>query len=65
MYAQSNNIIDNNVVGWIAQEVEPIFPKAIVENDRWGYSNFKDLSTDQIFKSMYGALQYTIEKLEK
>jgi hypothetical protein len=64
MYAESNNITDNNQIGWIAQEVAPIFPKSVIESNSWGYSNFKDLSTDQIYKTMYGALQMTMLKLE-
>jgi hypothetical protein len=64
-YTKQNNLKDANVIGFISQEVKPIFPKSIFESNSWGYDDFMDLNCDQIYKSMYGALQYTIEKLEK
>jgi hypothetical protein len=64
MIIQKNNIIDNNVIGFISQEVKPIFPKSIFESNSWGYEDFMDLNTDQIYKSMYGALQLTMKNLE-
>ena len=42
-----------------------LFPKAIIESNSYGYEDFMDLNTDQIFKTMYGALQMTMQKLEK
>ena len=61
---RKNNIIDNNVIGFISQEVKPIFPKAIFESNSWGYEDFMDLNCDQIYKCMYGALQLTMKNLE-
>jgi hypothetical protein len=64
-YATSNMITDTSVVGWIAQEVQQVFPKAVFASQSWGYSNFLDVSTDQITKTMYGALQLTMARLEQ
>ena len=48
---------DSHSLGWIAQEVEKIFPKAVRTSDTHGISDFKDLNTDQIIKVMWGALK--------
>lgn len=62
------NVNDRNSVGFIAQEVEQVFPKAVlgdnnVLNGKIVY-NFKSLDSDQIFKTMFGALKKVIERLE-
>jgi hypothetical protein len=55
------DVSDRTKIGWIAQDVENIFPKAV------GRINFKDipdcrtLNADQIYAVMYGAIQ----KLQK
>lgn len=60
---------DRNVLGFIAQDVEPIYPNAV----KTGYEelpdgsvieDFKTLQVDQIYKMMYGALRKSIEKVE-
>jgi hypothetical protein len=48
---------DTHSLGWIAQEVEQIFPKAVRTSDTHGISDFKDLNTDQLIKVMWGALK--------
>jgi len=48
---------DTHSLGWIAQEVEQVFPKAVRTSDTHGISDFKDLNTDQIIKVMWGALK--------
>jgi cytoskeletal protein CcmA (bactofilin family) len=63
-YTKQNKLEDANVIGFISQEVKPIFPKSIFESNSWGYEDFMDLNTDQIYKSMYGALQLTMKNLE-
>jgi hypothetical protein len=61
-------VIDRNSVGFIAQEVEQVFPKSVLKADEevnnQFISEFRSLDSDQIYKSMYGGLQKCIQKLE-
>lgn len=74
------NISDRNVVGFIADEVEAIVPKAVLvipeqkfikkqaakpeENEYYVLNDFKSVDVDQINKSLYGAVQKLIQKVE-
>ena len=62
--AQYPDIEDRSVVGWIAQEVEAVFPKAVSSSSERGFNDFRTLSSDQIYKTMYGALQRVIADKE-
>jgi hypothetical protein len=65
---------DKTRLGWIAQEVEPFFPKAV---DTYPYlltgqnritemiSDCKTLNTDQLYATMYGAIQHLIQRQEE
>ena len=56
---------DKNVLGWIAQEVEEVMPKSIeTMHEKYGIVDLKFLNPDQIYASMYGALQKAIQKIE-
>jgi hypothetical protein len=59
------HVQDRTAIGWIAQEVEQVFPHAIVETNDFGFVDFKNLNTDQLVKCMYGALKKCIGMLEK
>jgi hypothetical protein len=62
------NVNDRNSVGFIAQEVEQVFPKAVLGDNNVlngkVVNNFKSLDSDQIFKTMFGALKKVIQRLE-
>ena len=56
---------DKNVLGWIAQEVEEVMPKSIeIIDEKYGIQDLKFLNPDQIYATMYGALQKAIQKIE-
>ena len=55
---------DRNTLGWIAQEVQEVYPKAVSESESFGFSNFLSLNSDIIIKTMYGALQKTMNNIE-
>jgi len=48
---------DRSKLGWIAQEVETVFPKAVDTVDMYGISDCKTLNSDQIYAVMYGAIK--------
>jgi hypothetical protein len=52
-------------LGWIAQQVETIFPKAITTTNYKNIEDCKFLNNDQINATMYGALQYLINEIEQ
>ena len=61
-----NNIHDRHKLGWIAQDVEGIFPKAVNTIDNaFGIDNVKSLNTDQIYAMMYGTVKKLMEKVER
>ena len=55
---------DRNVIGFIAQEVEQYFPNSVRQNNEHGFIDFKSIDVDQVYKTMYGALQKVISELE-
>jgi hypothetical protein len=56
---------DNMRLGWIAQEVQTIFPKSIsVIQREEPFGNVLTLSVDQIHASTYGAVKKLIQKSE-
>jgi hypothetical protein len=57
---------DKHKLGWIAQEVEEYFPKAInTEIECYGIENFKTLNADQIYACMYGTIKKLMCKIER
>ena len=67
-FAKDVKVNDRHSLGFIAQEVRDIFPKAVTSSNSYGFSDFLSLDTDQILKAMYGALKKTMqdkEELEK
>jgi hypothetical protein len=65
-FIDSHTIEDKHKLGWIAQEVETVLPKAVTtaKNETLVIDDFKSLNSDQIIACMYGAIQKLIEKVE-
>jgi hypothetical protein len=49
---------DRHKLGWIAQDVETTFPKAVDRINMHGFDDLRTLNIDQIIASMYGAVQF-------
>lgn len=70
------DLVDRNNVGWIAQEFREYFPKSVFTSNKQFYTDKADLKKyvevedflsidcDQVYKTMYGAIQKLIEKVE-
>ena len=50
-------IRDKHNIGWIAQDVLKVLPKAINKSELHGLSDCMTLNTDLIYATMYGAIQ--------
>jgi hypothetical protein len=55
---------DHTKLGWIAQEVETIFPKAVRKQPMYGIEDCRTLDSDQLYASMYGCIQKLQQKIE-
>ena len=55
-----DQVADRSKLGWIAQEVEQIYPKAVEKVNMHGYEDCRTLNTDQIIASMYGCAKKII-----
>ena len=55
---------DRHKVGWIADEVEQVIPKAVTITNAHGFEDCKTLNSDQIITQMYGTIQKLIQKVE-
>jgi hypothetical protein len=53
----TEEVEDRHKLGWIAQDVENVFSKAITKRNMFGYSDCRNLNTDQLYATMYGAVQ--------
>ena len=60
----SNVIKDRHKLGWIAQDVETVLPKAVESINAHGYEDCRTLNADQIYAAMYGAIQKLQAKVE-
>jgi hypothetical protein len=56
---------DRHSLGFIAQEIKPVFPKAVdILPSLYDLPNFHTLNVDQIYKSHYGATQHLINDVD-
>jgi hypothetical protein len=65
-YYTDEHIDDRTKVGWVAQEVEKVFKKAVKIHDLHGISDCKTLNADQIYTNVFGAvqkLQFLVEEM--
>ena len=63
-YIEFNQQEDKHVLGWIAQEVEEIFPKSVSKSNQYGFSDFRSLNIDTINRSLYGCVTKIIQDKE-
>jgi hypothetical protein len=61
-YRLAHDLLDTQILGFISQEVEEIFPSAITVKEEEGFSDFRTLNTDQLIKAKFGVTQYLLER---
>ena len=52
---------DSHSLGWIAQDVKQFFPNSVRLTQDYGLDDFHNLDSDQLIKTMYGALKKMCE----
>ena len=57
-------IRDRTKLGWIAQDVEQVFPKAISVTNSYEIEDCRGLDADQLYAAMYGSVQKLMQKVE-
>jgi hypothetical protein len=63
-FLEEANVQDKYVLGFIAQEVSTILPKAVQSLEGYGFSDLMTLNIDQVTMSLYGAVKRTIADKE-
>ena len=56
---------DKHVIGLIAQEVQPIFPKAVTQTSSLGFSDLLGIDYDQLYMGNLGATKKLMELVEQ
>lgn len=64
-FVSSVKVDDRNKLGWIAQDVEAVIPKAVTKVDMFGYSDCRVLDQDQLIAMLYGTVQSLIKKINE
>lgn len=55
---------DRSKLGWIAQEVRDVFPKAVTQTAMFGLEDCLALNNDQLIAALYGCVQMMQARLE-
>ncbi len=56
---------DRRKLGWIAQEVEAVIPKAVKKKNMFNMEDCRVLNSDQIIANMFGAVKMLIKKIKE
>lgn len=61
-YGASHSLDKTPTLGFISQEVESIFPNSVLHSKEAGFTDFRTLNTDQIFKAKFGLTQQLLRR---
>jgi hypothetical protein len=64
-YISESQSSDRHKLGWIAQDVEAVYPKAVNSQSMFGIEDCKTLDTDQLIASLYGAIKLLTKRIEE
>jgi hypothetical protein len=62
-YRKNNSLSSDMNLGFLSQEVKPVFPDSVTESPEHGFSNFMCLDTDQITKAKFAVTQNLIQRV--
>jgi hypothetical protein len=64
-YIDSTITSDRKKLGWIAQDVEQVIPKAVKKTDMFDIDDCRTLDSDQIIANMFGTVKLLLKKLKE
>ena len=63
-YRAKYDLSRNDYLGFISQEVETIFPKAVTQRNENGFVDFRSLNTDQLMKAKFAVTRQLIQRMD-
>jgi hypothetical protein len=61
-YRAAHAVTTDATLGFISQDVEAVFPRAVTATCEEGFSDFRSLNTDQIMKAKFGLTQLLLSR---
>jgi hypothetical protein len=52
-YSQKHRLTNQRQLGFISQEVQEIFPESVTDSEEHGFTDFKSLDVDQLYKAKF------------
>jgi hypothetical protein len=62
-YCKEHRLINQRQLGFISQEVQEVFPESVTHSEEHGFTDFKSLDVDQLYKAKYIVTQYLLERV--
>lgn len=63
-YRSKRNLSSDRTIGFLSQEVEQIFPSSVSQMAEHGYTDFKSLDIDQLYKAKYMVTHSLLNRAE-
>jgi hypothetical protein len=63
-YRSKCQLSSDRTIGFLSQEVEQIFPSSVSQMEEHGYTNFKSLDIDQLYKAKYMVTHSVLKRVE-
>jgi hypothetical protein len=62
-YRVAHHLSAAPTIGFISQEIESIYPSSIYHSEEAGFTDFRTLDTDQLFKAKFGLTQHLLKRV--
>ena len=62
-YSKEHMLTNQRQLGFISQEVQEIFPESVTHSEEHGFTDFKSLDVDQLYKAKFIVTQYLLERV--
>jgi hypothetical protein len=62
-YGKQHGLTNERQLGFISQEVQEIFPESVTHSEEHGFTDFKSLDVDQLYKAKFIVTQYLLERV--
>jgi hypothetical protein len=62
-YSKEHGLTNQRQLGFISQEVQEIFAESVTNSEEHGFTDFKSLDVDQLYKAKFIVTQYLLERV--